>query len=144
MLGWLTAEAGRRRLETMSGRATELESDAPLAVFRDAIPDLTPDWQGQADSRWELFRSVAGLLVSRRQLVIVLDDPTGPTRSHGELLEMLVRRPPESAHLLLVASRPGSVVDGVTVAARSAGRDATVLDLEPLSRVAAEEMLGSG
>ena len=144
LLDWLIAEASRRRLETISGRATELESDVILAVFRDAIPDLTADSPGDTTSRWELFRIVAARLASRRKLIIVLDDFHWADPVSRELLEMLVRRPPESAHLLLVASRPGSVVDAVGVAARSAGRDATLLDLGPLSRIAAGEMLGNG
>ena len=144
LLGWLAAEAGRRRrLETMAGRATELESDVPLALFRDALPALEPAPDVDPESRWDLYRTVGKELSSRGPFAIVLDDVHWSDPVSLELLETLVRRPPDSAHLLLVASRPGKVADMVVVAARSAGRAVTVLDLEPLSRTAADALLGS-
>jgi DNA-binding NarL/FixJ family response regulator len=143
LLEWLIEEAQRRRLEPMSGRATELESDVPLALFRDAVPDLAPAPQGDAESRWELVRTVATQLTLRRRLVLVLDDVHWADPVSRELLETLVRRPPDSPHLLVVASRPGAVADAMAVAARSSGRPFAELDLLPLSRAAADEMIGN-
>ncbi len=142
LLGWLADQGGRRRLKTISGRATELESDVPLGVFRDAIPDLDAKPQGGADNRSELFGAVSDRLASQRGLVVLLDDLHWADPVSRELVEMLVRRPPASAHLIVVASRPDALVDALLVAARSSGRPATLLDLRPLSRAAAEEMWG--
>jgi DNA-binding CsgD family transcriptional regulator len=143
LLGWLTDECGRRRLEAASGRATELETAVPLALFRDAMPDLVPDQHGETESRWELFRTVGRQFAARGRVAIVLDDVQWADPVSQELLERLVRRPPDRPHLLVAAGRPGAVIDTVTVAARAAGRDITVLDLEPLSRDAADELMGS-
>ena len=142
LLGWLTSLAQQRRLEPIRGRATELETDVPLALFREALPDLAAVPDGGAEGRWQLSRTVGDLLASRGRFVAVLDDVHWADPVSRELLETLVRRPPDVAHLIVVGSRPGAVADALVVAARSAGRPASVLDLAPLSRAAADELVG--
>ena len=142
LLAWLASLAQQRRLEPFRGRATELETDVPLALFREALPDLAAVPDGGAEGRWQLSRTVGDLLASRGRFVAVLDDVHWADPVSRELLETLVRRPPAVAHLIVVGSRPGAVADALVVAARSAGRPASVLDLAPLSRPAADELVG--
>ena len=97
--------------------------------------------RGGAEARWQLSRTAGDLLASRGGSC-VLDDVHWADPVSLELLETLVRRPPDTAHVLVVGSRPGAVADALLVAARSAGRPATVLDLAPLSRAAADELVG--
>lgn len=143
LLASLTERARERRLDPALGRATELESDVPLALFRDALPHLVPPVGDDAGARWEMFRDVAAELGSRSRLVLVLDDAHWADPASLELLETLVRRPPDPPHLLVIALRPGPVADAVVGAARSAGRAITVLDLAPLSRAASDTLVGA-
>ncbi len=143
LLDWLVAQARRQRLAPVTGRATEFEADVPLALFHDALPDLAPASPGDAESRWELGRTLAGRLAAHGDLVLVLDDVHWADPVSRELLETLVRRPPTSPHLIVVACRPGKVADALVGAARSAGRPAAVVELSPLSRAAADELIGS-
>ena len=127
----------------LTGRATELESDIPLAVFREAMPDLVPISSEDPEARWQLFRGVAESLSGAGPLVLVLDDAHWADPLSRELLESLVRRPPRGPHLLVVAARPGALADGVLGAARSAARSTTVLELAPLDRAAADQLIGT-
>jgi DNA-binding CsgD family transcriptional regulator len=141
LLGHVVERARAQRLEPLAGRATELERDAPLGLFRDALQTLkAPSARGTV-ARWELFRSMSGQLESMGRFVLVLDDIQWADPVSRELLDSLVRRPPAVPHLLVIAGRPGSVVDAVSTAARSVGRPYTDLPLLPLSRSAAEALM---
>ena len=142
LLGLLVDRARARRLEPVLGRATELESDVPLALLRDALRQLGPVADRVAETRWELYRGVTAELARWRSLVLVLDDGHWADPLSLELLEMLVRRPAETSHALVVGLRPGPVADSLVAAARSAGVTYTVIDLEPLSRADADALVG--
>ncbi|WP_426244935.1 ATP-binding protein [Nocardioides sp. LHG3406-4] len=142
LLTLLVESARRRRLEPALGRATELESDVPLAMFREALPGLSPAMGEEVEARWELLRSLTAELATWRRLVLVLDDAHWADPVSLELLETLVRRPPGTSHALVVGVRPGPVADSLVAAARSTGRQCTVLDLAPLSRAAADALAG--
>ena len=109
LLQVLVEQATSRRFEVLTGRATELESDIPLAVFREAMPDLVPISSEDPEATLAAVprggRVVVGL---PRPLVLVLDDAHWADPLSRELLESLVRRPPRGPHLLVVAARPGS------------------------------------
>ena len=126
LLGLLVDRARARRLEPVLGRATELESDVPLALLRDALRRLGPVADRAAETRWELYRGVTAELARWRSLVLVLDDAHWADPLSLELLEMLVRRPAETSHALVVGLRPGPVADSLVAAARSAGVAYTV------------------
>lgn len=144
LLGHLVERARAHRLDAVIGRAAERESDVPLALLRDALPDLDPgDGPDGATTRWELARSLRATLAGRRGWVLALDDPHWADPLSLELVEALVRRPPEAPHALAVGVRPGPVADALLGAARSAGRECTVIDLAPLSRAAADALLGA-
>ncbi|HET7822823.1 MAG TPA: BREX system ATP-binding domain-containing protein [Ornithinibacter sp.] len=142
LLALLVDRARARRLDPVLGRATELESDAPLALLRDAMPRLGPSADGLALTRWDLYRDLADELARRRRLVFVLDDVHWADPLSLELLTGLVRRPPDTSHALVLGLRPGSVADSLVGAARSAGVNCTVIDLGPLSRTDADTLVG--
>jgi DNA-binding NarL/FixJ family response regulator len=143
----LMQEAGRRRLEVIAGRATEHESDVPLAIFVDAFgPELRRlDENDVAPDLWQLVGSVTehlDLRTERHPVAVVLDDVHWADPTSLGLLDALVRRPPSATHFLVAAVRPGRVADALLAAARATGRSVTVLDLAPLSRAGVEELLG--
>ncbi len=142
LLQVLAGHAASRGVEMLTGRATELERDVPLAVFCEAMPDLEPMSPQDPESRWQLFRGVAETLSGARPLVLVLDDVHWADPLSAQLVESLVRRPPEGPLLLVVALRPGSVAEALLGAARSAARPAAVIDVAPLDRPAADLLLG--
>ncbi len=143
LLQVLIEDARSRRLEVLTGRATELEGDIPLALFRGAMPGLQPVRPEDAEARWQLFRGVAETLSSIHPRVLALDDVHWADPLSSELLESLVRRPPQGPLLVVVAVRPGAVAEAVLGAARSAGRSAVVLDIAPLDRSASDLLAGS-
>jgi DNA-binding NarL/FixJ family response regulator len=144
LLGWLADRARELRLEPVTGRATELESGVPCALFLEALPTLPAQPAQDADSRWELFRILTEQLEGRGGLVLILDDVHWADSVSQELLETLVRRPPRGPHVLVIAMRPGPVSDTLDAAIRSAGRSHAVIDLKPLNRRAADELVGPG
>jgi DNA-binding CsgD family transcriptional regulator len=142
LLQVVTEHACSRRLEVLTGRATELESDVPLAVFREAMPDLVPIGPADPEARWQLFRGVTESLSGSRPRALVLDDVHWADPLSRQLLESLVRRPPRGPHLLVVALRPGAVADAVLEAARATARSPHLLDLTALDRTAADLLIG--
>ncbi|WP_344769068.1 ATP-binding protein [Aeromicrobium panaciterrae] len=144
LLGWVADRAAERRWELLAGRATELESSVPLGLFREALPGLPEPPAVEADGRWGLFRILTEQLQDRGRLVMVLDDAHWADSVSQELLETLVRRPPRVPHGLVIAMRPGPVSDKLSAAIRSTGRAHTVIDLTPLDRDAADELMGTG
>ncbi len=143
LLGLLVDRARARRLDPVLGRATELESDVPLALLRDALPRLGPSAAAVAGTRWELFRGLTAELARGRGAVLVLDDVHWADPLSLELLAGLVRRPPDTSHALVIGLRPGAVADSLVAAARSARLTCTVIDLAPLSRADADALVGA-
>jgi DNA-binding CsgD family transcriptional regulator/tetratricopeptide (TPR) repeat protein len=143
LLGELAELAATRHLDIATGRATELEADVPLAVFRQALAELALPGDLDHESRWRLFDSVAAIVTARQRLALVVDDVHWADPASLELLDTLVRRPPASPHALVVSSRPGRAADAVLAAARAAGRTVTLLELTPLDRAAADALVGA-
>ncbi len=142
LLGLVPDRARPRRLDTVLGRATELESDVPLALLRDALPGLVPLDGPDAVTRWDLHLTLTSELARSRRLVLVLDDVHWADPLSLELLEALVSRPPATPYGLVIGLRPGAVADTLVGAARSAGGSFTVIDLLPLSRADADVLIG--
>ena len=143
LLDRLVERARARRLEPVRGRATELESDVPLALLQDALPRLGPVAGPDAATRWRLYRTLTTELAGRPGLVLVLDDTHWADPLSLELLETLVRRPPATPHALVLGLRPGTVADSLIAASRAARGTCTVVDLAPLSRTAADALVGA-
>ncbi|MDT4925056.1 MAG: hypothetical protein QOG01_2769 [Pseudonocardiales bacterium] len=143
LLGRWSELAAARHFDIATGRATELEADVPLSLFRAALPELILPAAGDGESRWHLFDSVIATVTARRRLALVLDDVHWADPASLELLDTLVRRPPSSAHVLVVSSRPGRTPDAVLAAAQAAGRTVTLIDLAPLDRAAADALVGA-
>jgi DNA-binding NarL/FixJ family response regulator len=141
LLGVLAEQAERRRFVVRLGRATELESDAPLALFRGAIELPVAD-ESAPDSRWQRLATVAAALDAAHPVVLILDDLHWADPASLELVDLLLRRPPRSNHLFALGIRPGEVADAAVAACRASGRDLHLFDLPPLSRAAAEQLLG--
>ncbi len=152
LLGALRERAVARGFAVLHGHATELESDQPFAAVVDAfgahldeLPALSdPNVSTSAAARWQLYRSVADqldLLGRRDPVALVLDDVHWADPVTLELLEHLIRRPPRRAHLLAVALRSGAVVDRLLDAQRATGGGGTLIDLAPLDRASAEELM---
>lgn len=142
LLGVLVEEAERRRFAIRIGRATELERDAPLALFYGALalPDVD---ESSPDSRWQRFSAISSALDNARPVALVLDDLHWGDRASLELVDLLLRRAPHTKHLIAVGLRPGDVADSVMGACRAAGRSVHLLELGPLSRGAADALLGA-
>jgi DNA-binding NarL/FixJ family response regulator len=142
LLDALSDRAAERRIGVLRGRATELERDVPLAAVAEAMERLdgvelsTPT---SAAERWRLHRALRDrldTLPGGRPFALVLDDVHWADPATLELLEHLMRRPPERPHVLVAAARPGEVADRLL-----AIRPAAALDLGPLARDAAEALL---
>ena len=136
----LAREAG---LVVYSGRATQFERDVPLAMFREVFEQVRSEGIDRAD-RFRVFSAV------RRHLecvaggaALVLDDLQWADQASLELVEFLLRHPPEAPVLVVVAFRaarpPLRVVDAIT----RAGEQATRLHLDPLTAADVAELLPS-
>lgn len=131
-------------LVVYAGRATQFEREVPLAVFRDLFRQVrsgNDDWHGD---RFRTFSAV------RRHLecvaggaALVLDDVQWADPASLELVEFLIRQPPEAPVLVVVAFRgarpPLRVVDAIT----RAGDQASRVHLDPLTAADVRQLLPS-
>ena len=135
----LARDAG---LAVYSGRATQFEREVPLATFRDSFRQVRID--GTDVDRFGVYSAV------RRHLecavggaALLLDDLQWADQASVELVEFLIRHPPEAPVLVVVAFRgsrpPVRVVDAIT----RAGESATRLHLGPLTAQDVRELLPS-
>jgi DNA-binding NarL/FixJ family response regulator len=142
LLDALSDRAAERRFAVLRGRATELESDVPFAAVAEALEpldDVALSTPASPAERWRLHRALRDrldTLPGGRPFALVLDDVHWADPATLELLEHLMRRPPERPHLLVAAVRPGEVAERLL-----AIRPAAALDLGPLAREAAEPLL---
>jgi DNA-binding CsgD family transcriptional regulator/tetratricopeptide (TPR) repeat protein len=131
----LAAAAG---LVVYAGRATQFEREVPLAMFRDLFRQVR---SGDGD-RFRTFSAV------RRHLecvtggaALVLDDLQWADPASLELVEFLIRQPPEAPVLVVVAFRgarpPLRVVDAIT----RAGDQASRVHLDPLRAADVRQLL---
>jgi tetratricopeptide (TPR) repeat protein len=142
LLDAFSDRAAERRFAVLRGRATELESDVPFAAVAEALEpldDVVLSTPASPAERWRLHRALRDrldTLPGGRPFALVLDDVHWADPATLELLEHLMRRPPERPHLLVAALRPGEVAERLL-----AIRPAAALDLGPLAREAAEPLL---
>ena len=142
LLDRLSHRAAERRFAVLRGRATELESDVPFAAVVEALEpldDVALATPASPAERWRLHRGLRerlDALPGGHPFALVLDDVHWADPATLELLEHLMRRPPERPHLLVAALRPGDVAERLL-----AIRPAAALDLGPLAREAAEPLL---
>jgi DNA-binding CsgD family transcriptional regulator len=142
LLDRLSHRAAERRFAVLRGRATELESDVPFAAVAEALEpldDVALATPASPAERWRLHRGLRerlDALPGGHPFALVLDDVHWADPATLELLEHLMRRPPERPHLLVAALRPGDVAERLL-----AIRPAAALDLGPLAREAAEPLL---
>jgi len=142
LLDALSDKATERRFVVLRGRATELESDVPLAAVAEAfepVDDVELATPASPAERWRLHRALRDrldTLPGGHPFALVLDDVHWADPATLELLEHLLRRPPERPHLLAAALRPGDVAERLL-----AIRPAAALDLGPLARDVADALL---
>jgi len=142
LLDALSDGAAERRVAVLRGRATELESDIPFAAVAEALEpfdDVELSTPASPAERWRLYRGLRDrldTLPGGRPFALVLDDVHWADPATLELLEHLMRRPPERPHVLAAAVRPGQVADRLL-----AIRPAAALDLGPLARDVADALL---
>ena len=147
--------ARARGMTVLRGRATEYEQHIPYQPFSDALADhdmeLTDPGAGDGrGDRFALHRSLAKLLVRIARtgpgLVVALDDLHWADPASLELLDHLVRHPPNAPVVIVVARRNRQTAASLT-AALTRGIDlGTVLrlDLGPLAERACVEVLAPG
>jgi tetratricopeptide (TPR) repeat protein len=122
-----------------------------LAELARALPSLAGYRQDDATleaERYRLHRAVRALLEllgSQQPVVLALDDVHWVDGASLELLLHLVRHPPRADALLVVAFRPVQVDAQLStqLAATSAGEDATLVSLGPLSEAEIAALLGN-
>jgi DNA-binding CsgD family transcriptional regulator len=114
-----------------SGQATRFEQRVPLALFADALPDPHPIPARRLAERTHGYAAVRRYLADKR-LALVLDDLQWADRFSLELTEYLIRHPPDSALLMVVAFRgarsPTWVADAIGRASEGVWR----IRLDPL------------
>lgn len=109
--------------------------------------DSGSDRPSSAAERFRVHRAVRALierLASRQPLVLVLDDVHWADRASLELVEHLLRRPPNAPVLFAIAYRAGQADPRLTGAIEAATRDdsVAVVELGPLTPTEVETMLG--
>ncbi len=139
------SQARRRGFELRLGRATEHEGDVPLALFGESLGGAHESGNPESPpERWQLVRTLVSEFdraPGDEPTVVALDDVHWGDPASLEVLDMLIRRPPSGAHVVLLALRPGVVADALATAARSAARPMALLELTPLTREQAAELV---
>lgn len=142
--------ASRRGFTVLRGHATELERDIPLASMAEALGPLStgravdPELHFSAATRWQLYRSITAELddlADSGPVALVIDDAHWADPVSLEFLEHSIRRGSRTALLLVLALRPGPVVDRLLEAQRMTGGGGLVVDLSPLGVAAAESLM---
>ena len=120
-----------RGFEVRSGHTSEHESDVPLALFAGVLPHTGRVATGP--DRWPLFQSLSDELRrigASAPVLLALDDLQWADAASLELVDHLVRHPPASPRLLLLATRPGPAARALQEAAGSAAGGWSVVELE--------------
>jgi ATP/maltotriose-dependent transcriptional regulator MalT len=171
LLAELRAAAEEQGLAVLTGQATEFER-LPFAVFVDAMDDhLSAELLTGLGDRWLsllaevfpalsasaadqpdlpsaerhlLYRAVRVLLAANysKGLVLLLDDLHWVDAASAELLDHLLRHPPDMPLLLVFAHRPRQLPDRLAASFAAASEDTTWQRIEvgPLSRDEADEL----
>ncbi len=135
-------------VDVVIGRASEHEGDLPLSLFAEVLAGGAASGGLPAGSapRWRFFRGLVDEFEQRcalRPQLVALDDVHWADPASLELLDTVLRRAPVSGLLLVLALRPGPVADQLLAALRAAGRSFELLDVSPLDRAAATELLAA-
>lgn len=149
--------AQARGMTILRGRATEYEQHIPYQPFSDALADHDMELtdRGATDGRGDRFglqRSVAKLLVRIARsspgpgLVVALDDLHWADPASLELLDHLVRHPPNAPVVIVVARRNRQTTASLDAALTRGIDMGTVLrlNLGPLAERACVEVLAPG
>ena len=118
-------------LRVLRGRAAEHEREVPFALAADAFGEVSLE-SGPAAARLRTHRVLAAQLARVGPAVLLLDDLHWADDASLELLDHLIRRPPEAPHLLVVTARPGTCLPQLDV-----------LTLGPLDRAASLALVAS-
>jgi ATP/maltotriose-dependent transcriptional regulator MalT len=158
LLAELRTRADEAGMVVLGGRGAEFERELPFGAFVDALDDYLASrgsgWSqsiessGSDDERQRLHAAVRGLLeqlAAEKPLVLALDDLHWADEATIELLSHLLRRPPQAPVVLLLSFRSGQPPARLLAAIEDARRDGllTSIELEPLSREHARELLGA-
>ena len=143
LLAELRAAAADRRARVAGGKATEFER-LPFAMFSDAFGDAWTDLLTSVDTpdgRAALYRSARSLLPGT---VLVLDDVHWADEASVELIEHLLRHPPEGPAVLAMAYRPRQLPDRLATAFSALGREDwwRRIEVGPLTPMEAAQMCG--
>src|SRR4051794_23951929 len=132
-------------------RLSRLEDGVRVELAR-VFPSLsalpTTGVAAAQDERYRTHRAIRSLLetLATRPLVVILDDVHWADPASLELIGALLRRPPEGAVLLVLGFRPWQDSERLATEVARAERNGTLarVELEPLARAAADELLGAG
>ncbi|MCX5328943.1 AAA family ATPase [Streptomyces sp. NBC_00140] len=149
--------AQARGMTVLRGRATEYEQHIPYQPFSDALADHDMELAdpGAMDARGDRFglqRSIAKLLVRIARsgpgpgLVVALDDLHWADPASLELLDHVVRHPPNAPVVIVVARRDRQTTASLDAALTRGIDMGTVLrlNLGPLAEQACVEVLAPG
>ncbi len=164
----LAGRAAEFEAELPFGVFVDAFDDYLGAIGPDALLDVGPEWLPELATLFSAFATLAGdrqaalqverhrtyravrallEVLSRTQpLVVSLDDVQWVDPASAELLCYLLAHPVEAPVLLAIAFRPAPVSARLVSALATAVRDrrATRWDLQPFSRVQADELAGPG
>jgi DNA-binding NarL/FixJ family response regulator len=125
-------------------------------TVRAELAQVLPSLAGAADGpvaalheRYRVHRAMRGLLeqlAATTPLVLVLDDLHWADQSSIDLLVALLHRPPDAGVLLVAGARPRQLAPRLATALDRAQRTGTLtrVELEPLTREEARELVGDG
>ena len=122
LLTALREAASARQTRVAAGKATEFER-LPFAMFSDAFGEAWTDLLTRVDTpdgRAALYRSARSLLPGA---VLVLDDVHWADEASIELIEHVLRHPPDVPAVLAVAYRPRQLPDRLATAFSTLARE---------------------
>lgn len=134
-------------LSAHRGRIVDRESAELLAEVFPALAEAGSYGDtGQSRERYETHRAIQELisrLAVPRSLVLTLDDMHWADAASMEFIAHLLRRPPRAPVLIALAYRPRQLPGPLAAALRAGPPPDLRLDLGPLSRAEATELLGA-
>ena len=144
-------------VDALDEHVDELERQARDALGPDVLLELARVFPalraggGDAPAPGERYRThravrqLLEVLAAPRPLVLLLDDVHWADSGSVELLGALLRRPPDAGVLIALAVRPRQLGDRLAGPLERAYREGSLarIDLEPLSRAEAGELLGA-
>jgi DNA-binding CsgD family transcriptional regulator len=141
------------RLETLAKKLPErLDDSRVIALLSAVFPALSssraddlgdPQTPDTGLGRYAVYRAVRRLLdeiIPPDGLVLILDDLHWADEASVELLDHLVRHPPQGKILIVVAYRPAQAPARLSVLMETAPR----ISVDPLNEAEVEEFLGPG